>query len=162
MKSLIERIEKRLFSSLNVCHRLENHCRHRIETKDANGDPNGYLIPLWNKWEDAWVPDQVYLTVVAPHFSKGPHLHLQRRCRFKCVSGNVEIITREMKHPQTLGIYRNQWSGEDHDYALVQVAPKIPVQLVNHEDRPAFVINMPNPAWRPDNTDEWPVEEWRP
>lgn len=134
----------------------------RIETKDNQGKPNGYVLTLWNIHEQAWTPDQVYLTVIAPGCSKGPHLHKKRCGRFLCIQGNVTIIMRRYNHPQAEGLYYRYRTGEEHGYALVEVPPGTPVQLVNDGDEPAFVINMPSPAWRRDEPDEWPVENWNP
>ena len=134
----------------------------RIETTDASGESNGYLVPLWNVHEQDWIPDQVYLTVIAPHSQKGPHLHKKRCGRFVCIKGNVEIILRRALHPQCPGVYEHQWTGEDHGYGMIEVPPATGAALMNHSDEPAFVINMPTPAWLPDDQDEWPVEEWNP
>ena len=135
----------------------------QIETKDATtGKLNGYLIPLWNCHEQDWRPDQVYVTVVEPACSKGPHLHKKRFGRFVCITGNVEIITRRAKHPETNGLYQRHLSGEDHDYALIEVPAGVPAEICNIDSIPAVVLNMPTPAWRPDDQDEWPVEDWNP
>lgn len=70
----------------------------KIPTKGADGSENGYVVPIWNANEQPSLrPDQVYLTVVAPHLSKGPHLHKKRRGRFCCIKGNVRIVTRHKK-----------------------------------------------------------------
>lgn len=138
----------------------------RVETKDEKGQHNGYVVTIWNCHEQDWRPDQVYLTVIAPRCQKGPHLHLKRCGRFVCIKGNVEIITRRGMDPKARHghwrLYERHWSGQNHDYKLVHVPPGTAAALINHEDEPAFVINMPTPAWKPDDQDEWPVEGWRP
>jgi dTDP-4-dehydrorhamnose 3,5-epimerase-like enzyme len=134
----------------------------KIPTKGADGQPNGYVVPLWNIHEHDWAPDQVYLTVVEPGCTKGPHLHRKRYGRFVCIQGNVEIIRRMYGRPETEGIYFREWSGEDHEYALIPVPVGTPAAIINHGDTPALVINMPTPAWTKEDPDEWPVEDWSP
>jgi dTDP-4-dehydrorhamnose 3,5-epimerase-like enzyme len=137
----------------------------KIQTKGADGQANGYLVPLWNVHEHDWAPDQVYLTVVAPGCTKGPHLHKKRHGRFFCIKGNVEIIERLYdfgEHPARWSSYVSTLTGEDHDYAMVEVPPCMAAAIVNHGDTPALVLNMPTPAWTADDPDEWPVEDWNP
>lgn len=131
---------------------------HRpIETRSDAG-PNGWLLPIWNSGEDDWRPEQVYLTVVAPGARKGPHLHKKRWGRFTCIKGNALII---MRVPTHMGLaYQALWSGEDYQYATIEVRPGIPAAVYNLGTAPAYVLNMPSPPWRADDQDEWPVEGW--
>lgn len=128
----------------------------KIETRGADGRLNGYLIPIWNALEDPGLrPEQVYLTVVAPGAVKGPHLHKARRGFFRCIKGNVRIVTRRAD-----GVYVAFMSGEDFHYAPVVVMPGTPAAIYNDGDVEAFVLNMPSPAWSRSEPDEWPVEDW--
>jgi dTDP-4-dehydrorhamnose 3,5-epimerase-like enzyme len=125
-------------------------------TKDKHGDPNGWLVPIFNV-HDGFVspaqhPKQVYLTVVAPGRVKGPHLHLQRWGLFTCIRGNAKVIVR-CHHG-----YEEYLSGEDYDYATVQVPPRTPAALQNIGTVEAYILNMPSPAWHVDDQDERPVE----
>lgn len=126
----------------------------QILTKDAAGEVNGWLLPIWHV-DSGLKVDQVYMTVVAAGACKGPHLHMSRCGRFVCVRGNVRIVIREN------GKYRETHSGERHDYAEVYVAPGFPVAIYNDGHEDAFVLNMPSPPWRADDRDEWPVEDWQ-
>jgi mannose-6-phosphate isomerase-like protein (cupin superfamily) len=125
-----------------------------IQTHSPDGKPNGWLLPLWNVNERTDLrPDQVYLTVVASGCSKGPHLHKKREQRYYVIKGDCEVITRD---PVT-GEYamRYMWPGD------VEVVPAgVPSQLRNKGIGEAWLINMPSPAWSPDDQDEWPVENW--
>jgi len=51
-------------------------------TKDTSGNPNGYLVPVYNVHDHFFPhgqePQQVYLTVIGPRQVKGPHLHFIR------------------------------------------------------------------------------------
>jgi dTDP-4-dehydrorhamnose 3,5-epimerase-like enzyme len=127
----------------------------KIQTFDAAGKPNGYLIPIWNFNDDPYrQPDQVYLTTVAPHSVKGPHLHKKRRGLFCCIRGNVRIVQRFRDN------YIELRSGDDIGHQLIHVTAGTPAAIYNDGDEEALVINMPSPAWSADDPDEWPVEDW--
>ena len=129
----------------------------KIQTFDAEGKPNGYVVPIWNANETLYRPDQIYLTAVAPHSQKGPHLHKSRQGVFCCIKGNVRIVTR-CDGP----IYLESQIGEFHDYAITQIPPGVPACIYNDGDEEALVLNMPSPAWTAEDPDEWPVEDWNP
>ena len=128
----------------------------KIVTKDIWGCVNGFLVPIFNVHDRRIHPDQypqqVYLTVVAPGRAKGPHLHLKRWGLFTCIKGNVRIV---VKTPEGDEEY---FSGERHEFATIQVPAGTPALLVNVGDEDAYVLNMPSPAWRPDDQDEHPVD----
>lgn len=127
----------------------------RVTTKDLDGTPNGFLVPVYNIHETPIAaeqrPQQVYLTVVSPGSVKGPHLHMKRWGLFTCIKGNVKIVLK------TSGGYEETFSGEDHAFTTVQVPAGIPAALQNIGNEDAYVLNMPSPAWRPDDQDEHPV-----
>lgn len=127
----------------------------KIVTKDKDGNPNGFLVPIFNVHDDIIAPEQhpqqVYLTVATPGSIKGPHLHLKRWGLFTCIKGNVKVIIRTEEG------YEEYFSGEDHNYATIQVPAGVPAALQNIGDKEAYVLNMPAPAWRPDDQDEHPV-----
>lgn len=164
----------------------------KIPTKDDTGKPNGYVVPIWNANERPDLrPDQVYLTAVAPHSQKGPHLHKVRRGMFCCIKGNVRIVTRSESsgaehrfegllsgiadrpctrcgapdrdpiHRRGVRVYSSLMTGEAHDHALICVPPGVAACIYNDSDEEALVLNMPSPAWRADAQDEWPVEDWK-
>jgi dTDP-4-dehydrorhamnose 3,5-epimerase-like enzyme len=125
-----------------------------IETRDPQGKTNGWLMPLWNVEERPDLqPAQVYLTVVAPGCSKGPHLHKIREQRYHCIKGAVIIVTRDEKTGEYSTAYL--WQG---DRLIVKAGT--PSQLINNSDAESWIINMPTPAWTPGNRDEWPVDDW--
>ena len=127
----------------------------KIETRNRNEQPNGFLVPIFNvndKFvEDAQHPKQVYLTTVTPHEVKGPHLHMKRWQLYTCIKGNVKFVTRVQDR------YEEYFSGEDHGFATVQVPAGIPSAIINEGDEEAYVINMPSPAWHIDDQDEHEV-----
>ncbi|MBI3968807.1 MAG: WxcM-like domain-containing protein [Chloroflexi bacterium] len=127
----------------------------KIVTRDQDQRENGFLVPIFNV-HDEWPapeqhPKQVYLTVVSPGCVKGPHLHLERWGLFTCIKGNVKVVVR------TETGYEEYLTGEDHQYATIQVPAGTPAALQNVGESDAYVLNMPAPAWRPDDQDEHPV-----
>jgi mannose-6-phosphate isomerase-like protein (cupin superfamily) len=126
----------------------------RIPTRDANGNPNGYVLPIWHV-DDGPPIEQVYMTTIAEGARKGPHLHMKRRGLFSCVRGAVKIVAR----------------GQFCSYVAfdlfpgsrpIVVPPGIPCELRNTGEGEAYVLNMPSPPWRASEPDEWPVEDWNP
>lgn len=122
-----------------------------IPTCDDHGQPNGSVIPIWHSDEDLPI-GQVYLTTILPGMSKGPHLHKVRSGRFTVVAGEVLIVVRSS--PQLYTPYVCA------PYSTIAVDPGHPAALYNLGKTEALVLNMPNPPWRVDDTDEWPVENW--
>jgi len=128
----------------------------KIITKDSNGVENGYLVPLYNV-NDGFIqkgkePEQVYLTVILPGKIKGPHLHYIRTGCFTCIRGNARFILKNKEGYTTI------YSGEDHDYKTVIVPTGVPAALQNLGTEDALILNMPNPAWKPDMNDEYSTE----
>jgi hypothetical protein len=142
----------------------------RIETKDPQGKPNGWLLPLWHVDQGPKI-DQVYLTTVLPGCQKGPHLHMKRRGLFTCIRGSVLAVWR------IDGEYRDVEMQEGSHF---EVLPGVPVAFYNRgismesarktiraglipvapSNQEAWLLNMPSPPWRADDQDEHPVEDW--
>ena len=131
--------------------RTQSH--KKIITKNKEGNPNGFLVPLYNVHEAFFSPgkepQQVYLTVVVPGEIKGPHLHFIRTGFFTCIRGSVRIV---LKLPD--GTYRVHYSGDRHDLLSVEIPVGVPAALQNIGQEDAYVLNMPNPAWTPTMQDE--------
>jgi dTDP-4-dehydrorhamnose 3,5-epimerase len=124
----------------------------RFVTRDDAGEPNGFLVPIYNIHDGFFAPgkepQQVYLTTVLPGKVKGPHLHFIRTGFFTCIKGNVRIILKVDDEYQVF------YSGDEHDYASVEVPTGIPAAVQCIGDEEAFMLNMPNPAWTADMDDE--------
>jgi len=131
----------------------------RIGTKGSDGKPNGFLVPIWNEHEpwEALSPKQVYLTVVAPHTHKGPHLHYKRNGAFTCIKGNVLVVQQ-----RGLGkiVYVETWTGEDHLYQTIFVPAGIAAAMYNLGDEDAYVLNMPCRGYCAEDKDECVPEKW--
>jgi dTDP-4-dehydrorhamnose 3,5-epimerase len=121
-------------------------------TKNKEGRSNGWLVPIFNVYDGlvdaAQHPRQVYLTVIAPREVKGPHLHLKRWGLFTCIRGNAKIVVR------TENGYEEYLTGEDYEFATIQVPAGIPAALQNIGEVEAYMLNMPSPAWHIDDQDE--------
>lgn len=130
-------------------------CHPRIVTRRPAGGENGWLVPIFNVHDgviDAERhPQQVYLTVIAPGEVKGPHLHRKRWGLFTCIRGNAKVIVRTEQG------YEEYLTGEDHEFATIQVPAGVPAALQNIGKEEAYVLNMPSPAWHQDDRDEHPV-----
>lgn len=127
----------------------------KIVTKNRDGKPNGWLLPIFNAHDglvsDQQHPRQAYITAVAPGEVKGPHLHFKRWGLFTCIRGNVQIVVR------TEAGYRHYLSGEDHGFATIQIPVGVPAMIVNIGEGEAYLLNLPSPEWRPDDQDEHTV-----
>lgn len=130
--------------------RVQKH--PKIITKNLDGTPNGFLVPIYNIndgfFADGAEPKQVYLTVIYPGEKKGPHLHLIRTGFFTCIKGNVKIVLK------IDGCYKELFSGESYDYHSVEVPIGVPAMIMNEGQDEAFMLNMPCPAWTPTMNDE--------
>ena len=135
---------------------LKSKKNQKFTTKDASGEPNGFLVPIYNIHDgffpEGEEPKQVYLTVIAPHKIKGPHLHYIRTGCFTCIKGNARFVLK------TDTGYEVILSGEAHDYRTVIVPTGVPAALQNLGDEDAYVLNMPNPAWTPEMKDEYSAD----
>lgn len=132
--------------------------RNVIATFGSDQNLNGYLIPLWSSlYRPDLRPDQVYATVIAPGARKGPHLHMKRRGVFYCIEGSVMVRYKPI--PGTEQYYTAVLQpGSDP----VVIPPGWAAALYNMSYHGfAFVINMPSPAWDPDDRDEHKVEDWK-
>ena len=124
----------------------------RITTYNPKGLPNGYLIPIFNIndhfWGSSFEPQQVNLTVMSPGCIKGPHIHDFRSNNFTCIKGVIRVVVKINNE------YFEYLSGEIYEYLSIEVPSGIPAVIQNIGKEDAFVLTMPNPAWKPDMNDE--------
>jgi dTDP-4-dehydrorhamnose 3,5-epimerase len=138
---------------LRMALRTLKHPKH--VTKNRFGKPNGYLIPIVNI-HDGFIPQenfpkQIYLTVCDIGEVKGPHLHMKRCGLFTCIQGDVRVIAK------TKSGYEEYYSGENFEFATIEVPAGIPSAVQNIGEVPAYILNMPSPAWHVDDQDDHPV-----
>ena len=55
-------------------------------------------------------------------------------------------------------VYEEYFSGEDYEFATIEIPIGIPAAIQNISDEQAYVINTPSPAWHIDQQDEHSVE----
>jgi dTDP-4-dehydrorhamnose 3,5-epimerase len=118
-------------------------------------ETNGYVISLWKDWEKIlpYEPKQVYVNVCYPGQIKGPHLHKQRCGQFACIKGKGRFTVRYAEND-----YEYIDVNADSNPCIVVIPPGIPSSIKNTGDDLFVILNMPNPAWHPQNLDDWPVE----
>ena len=127
----------------------------KIPTLDTEGRPNGWLMPIWNAIDSPqFRPDQVYVTAIAPHARKGPHLHNVRRGLFVCLTGQVTLVKRWTDRTIVTRIMT-----PENGYSIVP--PGVPCALYNYGDTEALVLNMPSPAWSAEDPDDHPALDWK-
>jgi len=136
----------------------------KIPTFDSDGNPNGWILPVWNELDKPdLAPAQIYVTAIAPRTRKGPHLHMVREGRFHVISGNVRIVTKRAGK-----LTAPDGETVDADLTLIHsrnepvlVTAGVLCALYNYGDTEALVINMPNAAWSKENPDDHPVTNWQ-
>ena len=129
--------------------------RYYVPTSDQRtGDENGRLYSVWKHYENTreLPPMELYVTTFNPRVLKGPHLHKTRWDYFTCIKGKIAIIVRDHD-----GKYHEFISSEDEP-VTVEVPANVPSATINLTDEVAMVTNLCNPAWHPENEDNYNVE----
>ena len=130
----------------------------KIPTKDSAGNPNGFILPVWNALDNPELrPEQVYVTAIAPRSRKGPHLHRVRRGLFKVIVGQIELRDRGGFGQPPDGYWSHLLNPDVEPFFI---RPGVPCALYNYGDTEALVLNMPSPAWGAEQQDDWPVNDW--
>lgn len=124
-------------------------CR-KVATTDARGKPNGWLVELYSD-RDGFTEGlcgQVYATVIAPHATKGFHVHARALGHFTCVLGAVRsvVVGRDGACRQT--------QLDDQTLRTVKVLPGEAHALFNDQDASATIINFRTPAWSPGDPEQ--------
>lgn len=129
----------------------------RHQSKNHRGDVNGFVVSLYKDWEKYFQaePKQVYLNCCHVGEKKGPHLHMRRWDYFTTITGSARFV---LKYGP--GDYEeiDVVTRDGHGIKIVEVPPAIPCLIVNIGATETWIINMPNPAWHPDNPDDHPVD----
>ena len=134
---------------------IKAYKRYYVPTHDQRtGDVNGRLISVWKHYENQREvpPKEAYVTTYHPNVIKGPHLHKTRWDYFTCIKGKVLIIVRAPD-----GKYYEYLSSEDSP-VTVEVPANVPSATMNLSDEISIVLNLCNPAWHPDNEDNYNLE----
>jgi dTDP-4-dehydrorhamnose 3,5-epimerase-like enzyme len=125
-----------------------------IKTKDVrHGHQNGVFIPVWRDWDKSYEkePKMVYVTTCFPGELKGPHLHLQRWSYLTVLRGEVVFIVKTEEG------FQEHVITADKPQTLV-IPAGTPQAHVNIGTEEAIVMNLCNPAWHPDNQDNYSAD----
>jgi len=134
---------------------IKSFKRYFVKTTDQRtGKHNGRLYSIWKHYETGreLPPKELYVTTFEPGVLKGPHLHKTRWDYFTCIKGKVAIIVKNSD-----GTYHEFISSED-DPVTVEVPANVPSATINLTNELAMIVNLCNPAWHPDNEDNYNVE----
>ncbi len=125
-----------------------------IKTKDVrDGHQNGIFIPVWRDWDNKYEkePKMVYVTSCFPGELKGPHLHKQRWSYLTVLKGKVVFIVKVDDEFQEFIV-----SAEKPQTLVIPAGT--PQAHINIGDEDAIVMNLCNPAWHPENQDNYTAD----
>jgi dTDP-4-dehydrorhamnose 3,5-epimerase len=125
-----------------------------IKTKNVQyGHQNGVFVPVWRDWDKIYEkePQMVYVTTCFPGELKGPHLHKQRWSYLTVLSGTVVFIVR-------VGDEFREFVLSSEKPQTIVIPAGVPQAHVNIGEGDAIVMNLCNPAWRPDNQDNYTAD----
>lgn len=130
----------------------------RIDTRNLKGKINGWVVSLWKDWENflRYSPKQVYVNCCRVGETKGPHLHKVRSGSFITLTGKLLFVAKHKDRYLEFLVEPK----DGHGMKLVEIPPGIPCCIYNVGIVDALFLNMPCPAWHPDQPDDWPVENW--
>ncbi|MBI2032938.1 MAG: WxcM-like domain-containing protein [Candidatus Levybacteria bacterium] len=122
---------------------IKEEIAKKVDTKDLEGNPNGFLIELFKDAEKT----TLYLTAAKPGAFKGYHLHRVRGARYICIRGKMKIILyvdgKKEEHILT-----------SNPPTRLYIPPNIATGLENIGDEEAWLINFPDPPYDPNLKDE--------
>ncbi len=129
-----------------------------IETKDATGLKNGWMIPIYKK-NDPYFADYdmrfVYASSVAAGSCKGPHMHKKRECRLVCIKGSVDLVVREN------GEYKKYvLSASNPIVVTIKAGNPFMVKCNESTYQEGILLNFANHIWSPDDQDNYKPDEW--
>lgn len=167
-------VDEEMWPTHTPYHRIcngpfENVClmdNKQIDTKDAEGTVNGYVLEIQSDLHGFMVPgtipevevsiQQVYMTVCLPGMQKGLHLHRAKEDNFTCVDGNVMVCL--YKDEEFLYIPM----GYIYGFRTVKIPPTVAhgIKNMSQKDK-AKVINCTYPPYSPDHSDQVEIEvDW--
>jgi dTDP-4-dehydrorhamnose 3,5-epimerase-like enzyme len=125
-----------------------------IKTKDVrDGHQNGIFIPVWRDWDKIYdkEPKMVYVTTCFRGELKGPHLHKYRWSYLTVLKGKVVFIVKVDDEFEEFVV--------SHEKPQTIVIPAgVPQAHFNIGDEDAIVMNLCNPAWHPENQDNYTAD----
>lgn len=115
----------------------------RVETFNADGTHNGYLVELAKDGEKT----TVYLTVTKPGAFKGYHLHQRRTSNFVLLKGKLKVIVVNGKQKEEILL-------DENSLQRLTVPTNVYTALENVGNEDAWLINIPVPPYDPHDRDE--------
>jgi len=129
----------------------------RIETKGPDGEPNGWIIPVFRDYDEFFKDYNirfVYASAVAPRSSKGPHMHYKRQGMLVPLMGKITVVKR------VDGEYV-RCELDAANPSVCHIPTRTPFRVANESDSEAILLNLADHAWRPDDQDSPAVNDWR-
>jgi dTDP-4-dehydrorhamnose 3,5-epimerase-like enzyme len=130
--------------------KVELQLSKKVDTYDATGKPNGWLMELYKDKESGQKTD-AYLTAAFPGAFKGYHLHRVRAARYVALKGTMKIITYENKNGKWEKS-ENILSAENPQRMFIPKNVATGLENIGREE--AWLINYPDPAYDPSLKDE--------
>lgn len=127
--------------------------------------PEGIMMPIYhdyNAWFKGHIPKMCYVTTLVPGSSKGVILHQRRTACMTAVTGNVELFYADNDDDVIRRVNLNiEENNEDTSFVTI-VHPNTAISLANTSDKTtAIIINLPSPAWHPDDEDTMKFKGWQ-
>ena len=130
-----------------MIEKISSEPAKKVPTKDALGNPNGFLIELYKEGDKT----TAYLTAAAPGAFKGYHLHRVRAARYCVVRGQMKITM----YTHVDGKWQKEEKLLDSANPERLFIPKdVATGLENVGTEEAWLVNFPDPAYDPSLTDE--------
>ena len=129
----------------------------------------GSMFPIyrdWDEWHDGHVPKMAYITTMKAGTSKGPILHHKRTAYITAVTGDVLLevyVGGRYRDPVDSKEYPeiNKFKLRANGRSLVaMIPPGAAISLHNQSNETATIINLPSPAWHPDDPDTEKFGSW--
>ena len=130
--------------------KLELQPAKKVTTKDASGNPNGWLMELY-KDQETGLKTEAYLTAAFPGAFKGYHLHRIRAARYVAIKGKMKIICYEQKEGKW---QPTEFILEAGKSERLFIPKNVATGLENIGEEEAWLINYPDPAYDPSLIDE--------
>jgi len=131
----------------------------KVMEVEIHSTPTGFMMPVFKNWDPAhngYEPKMAYITSMTPHTSKGPMMHRRKRGLVTAVNGVVSA-----KYLYAGKIEEVFLRSPDGKVQSLMVPENVPVEYVNHSDMEVFVLNLPNRAWYPEDTDTVRWSTWQ-
>lgn len=134
-------------------HIVETKPAKRVDTKDASGVPNGFLLELVSELDGftQGIKGQMYLTVAEPGTLKGFHMHAQANYYIICVKGRVkEIVYRSATEKEEVEM-------GDGDFKVMHLPKGYPHAIQNIGSEPAYTLIFRDAPYDPNVKEQFDI-----